>query len=58
LVFQNEKETCGEKKATIYRAVRVFQGHSNDGNLSATYALGRLFDVCEDGAILSTECCG
>lgn len=31
-----------------------FRDLPNDGNTNATYALGRLFDVCKDGAILST----
>lgn len=31
-----------------------FRDVPNSGNLSATYALGRLFDVCEDGSILAT----
>jgi len=31
-----------------------FRGIPNEGNLSATYALGRVFQVCEDGAILAT----
>lgn len=31
-----------------------FRDVPNSGNLGATYALGRLFDVCEDGSILAT----
>jgi len=31
-----------------------FRDIPNEGNISATYALGRVFDVCEDGAILAT----
>ena len=31
-----------------------FRDPPNEGNLSATYVLGTLFEVCEDGAILAT----
>jgi len=53
--FSRMKKKRAEKKRQRFaERFGYFRDIPNDGNLSATYALGRMFDVCEDGAILST----
>jgi len=49
-----KKKRAEKKRKQFTERFGYFRDIPNDGNLSATYALGRLFDVCEDGAILST----
>ena len=49
------KKKCAEKKRQRFtERFGYFREIPNNGNLTATYALGRLFEVCEDGAILAT----
>ena len=52
--FRMKKKRVEKKRQRFTERFGYFRDIPNDGNLSATYALGRLFDVCEDGAILST----
>ncbi|MFT4104162.1 MAG: DUF2207 domain-containing protein [Lacrimispora sp.] len=52
--FRMKKKRAEKKRQRFAERFGYFRDIPNDGNLSATYALGRLFDVCEDGAILST----
>ena len=52
--FRMKKKRAEKKGQRFTERFGYFRDIPNDGNLSATYALGRLFDVCEDGAILST----
>lgn len=52
--FRMKKKRAEKKRQRFTERFGYFRDIPNDGNLSATYALGRLFDVCEDGAILST----
>jgi len=53
--FSRMKKKRAEKKRRRFaERFGYFRDIPNDGNLSATYALGRLFDVCEDGSILAT----
>ncbi len=52
--FRMKKKRAEKKRQRFTEQFGYFRDIPNDGNLSATYALGRLFDVCEDGAILST----
>lgn len=52
--FRVKKKRAEKKRQRFAERFGYFRDIPNDGNLSATYALGRLFDVCEDGAILST----
>lgn len=49
-----KKKHAEKKRQRFTERFGYFRDIPNDGNLSATYALGRLFDVCGDGAILST----
>lgn len=52
--FRMKKKHAEKKRQRFTERFGYFRDIPNDGNLSATYALGRLFDVCGDGAILST----
>lgn len=52
--FRVKKKRAEKKRQRFAERFGYFRDIPNDGNLSATYALGRLFDVCGDGAILST----
>ncbi len=52
--FRMKKKRAEKKRQRFAERFGYFRDIPNDGNLSATYALGRLFDVCGDGAILST----
>ncbi len=49
-----KKKIAEKKQQRFSERFGYFRDFPNDGNLSATYALGRIFDVCEDGAILAT----
>lgn len=49
-----KKKRAEKKRQRFAERFGYFRDIPNDGNLSATYALGQLFDVCEEGAILST----
>lgn len=52
--LRRSKKAIQKKRKKFAERFGYFRDIPNGGNLSATYALGRLFDVCEDGAILST----
>jgi len=52
--FRMKRKRAEKKRQRFAERFGYFRDIPNDGNLRATYALGRLFDVCEDGAILST----
>ncbi|NLO20817.1 MAG: DUF2207 domain-containing protein [Syntrophomonadaceae bacterium] len=49
-----KKKRAEKKRERFAEKFGYFRDIPNDGNLSATYALGRTFDLCEDGAILTT----
>lgn len=49
-----KKKRAEKKRQRFSERFGYFRDIPNEGNLSATYALGRLFDECEDGAILAT----
>ena len=49
-----KKKHAEKKRQRFTEGFGYFRDIPNGGNLSATYALGRLFDVCEDGVVLST----
>ena len=49
-----KKKRAEKKRQRFSERFGHFRDIPNEGNLSATYALGRLFDECEDGAILAT----
>jgi uncharacterized membrane protein YgcG len=49
-----KKKIAEKKRQRFSQRFGYFRDIPNEGNLSATYALGRMFDICEDGAILAT----
>lgn len=49
-----KKKRAENKRQRFEERFGYFRELPNEGNLSATYALGRMFDVCEEGAILAT----
>jgi uncharacterized membrane protein YgcG len=49
-----KKKSSEKKRQRFAERFGYFRELPNDGRLSATYTLGRMFDVCEDGAILAT----
>lgn len=53
-IRKRKKKSAERKRQRFSERFGYFKELPNEGNLSATYALGRLFDVCEDGAILAT----
>ncbi len=52
--LRRSKKAIQKKRKKFAERFGYFRDIPNGGNLSATYALGQLFEVCEDGAILST----
>ncbi len=53
-IYRLKKKRAEKKRQRFSERFGYFRDIPNGGNLSATYALGRLFDVCEDGAVLAT----
>jgi uncharacterized membrane protein YgcG len=49
-----KKKIAEKKRQRFSERFGYFRELPNGGRLSATYALGRMFGVCEDGAILAT----
>lgn len=49
-----KKKIAEKKRQRFSKRFGYFRELPNEGNLSATYALGRSFDVCEEGAIIAT----
>ncbi len=49
-----KKKRADKKRQQFSEQFGYFRGIPNGGNMSATYALGQIFEVCEDGAILAT----
>lgn len=54
LICKISKKNAERKRKEFSERFGYFREIPNEGNLSATYALGRLFDVCEDGSVLAT----
>ena len=52
--LRRSKKARQKKLNKLAERFGYFRDIPNSGNLSATYALGRLFDICEDGSILAT----
>ncbi|KAF5073706.1 hypothetical protein DSECCO2_188910 [anaerobic digester metagenome] len=48
------KKKAEKKMQKFSEGFGYFRDIPNDGNLNASYSLGKLFDMCEDGAILAT----
>lgn len=49
-----KKKSVKKKLKRFSERFGYFRDIPNEGSLSASYALGRMFDMCEDGAILAT----
>jgi uncharacterized membrane protein YgcG len=49
-----KKKNAEKKKQKFAEDFGYFRDIPNEGNISATYTLGRMYNVCEDGAILAT----
>ncbi len=49
-----KKRNAAKKRKMLFERFGYFRDIPNEGNLSATYTLGRLYEECEDGAILAT----
>ncbi len=49
-----KKKSTEKKRKEFSERFGYYREIPNEGNLSASYALGKLYDVCADGAILST----
>jgi uncharacterized membrane protein YgcG len=54
LISRRKKKREKKKLQRFVEKFGYFRDIPNERNLSATYALGRIFDMCEDGAILAT----
>ena len=53
-ICKRRKKSAEKKRRRFSEGFGYFREIPNEGNLSATYMLGRFFEVCDDGAILST----
>ncbi len=53
-ILRLKKKHAEKQRQRFTERFGYFRDIPNDGDLSATYALGRMFDQCEDGAILAT----
>jgi uncharacterized membrane protein YgcG len=49
-----KKKRAEKRMKKFSESFGYFRELPNEGSLSATYALGKMFDICEDGAILAT----
>lgn len=54
LIVRIKKKRAAKKRQQFSKRFGYFRDIPNNGNLSAAYALGKIFDLCEDGAILAT----
>lgn len=54
LIVRIKKKRAAKKRRQFSERFGYFRDIPNEGNLSATYAMGKIFDMCEDGAILAT----
>ncbi|MEL1135688.1 DUF2207 domain-containing protein [Desulfitobacterium sp. THU1] len=54
LISKHKKRSAAKKMQKFAQQVGYFREVPNNGNIQATYALGRMFELCEDGAILGT----
>lgn len=51
---RHKKKKAAKQLQKFAEQFGYFRDLPNEGNLSATYVLGGLFEICEDGAILAT----
>ncbi|AGA68426.1 putative membrane protein (DUF2207) [Desulfitobacterium dichloroeliminans LMG P-21439] len=54
LISKLRKRSAAKKMQEFGQRWGYFREVPNSGNVQATYALGRLFELCEEGAILGT----
>ncbi|MEA5084910.1 MAG: hypothetical protein VB018_12315 [Lachnospiraceae bacterium] len=54
LISKIKKKRAEKKRQKFAEKFGYFRNIPNEGNLSATYALGILFNECDEGAILAT----
>jgi hypothetical protein len=54
LILKLNDKAARRKKQKFTQQFDYFRDIPNNGNTNATYTLGRLFEVCEDGTILGT----
>ncbi len=54
IILKIRKNSTKNKRKKLEARFDYFRDIPNERNVNATYALGRLFDMCEDGAILAT----
>lgn len=54
LVPRIKKKKAEKRRQRFSERFGYFRDIPNNGNISATYALGQMFEECEDGAILAT----
>lgn len=55
ILFSRIRKKRRQKKMQRFAArFGYFRDIPNDGNMNATYALGQIFDLCEDGVVLAT----
>lgn len=55
LIQRLQKKSAEKRRKKLQSQFEYFRDIPNEGNTNATYALGRFFDVCEDGVILATS---
>lgn len=53
-IFRIKRKRAEKKRQKFAEKFGYFRDIPNEGSLSATYALGILFDECQEGAILAT----
>lgn len=53
-IRRRKKKSAEKKMKKLSQRFEYFRDIPNEGNLSATYALGRIFNVCDDGTIIAT----
>ena len=53
-IFKIKKKHTAKKEKKFAESFGYFRDIPNEGNISATYALGRIFEVCDEGAIIAT----
>lgn len=53
-IHRLKKKRAEKKRKRFSERFGYFRDIPNEGSLSATYAMGHIFEACEDGAILAT----
>lgn len=53
-IMKLKKKSIEKKWRNFSERFGYFRDIPNDGNISVTYALGKMFNVCEEGSILAT----